>query len=75
MAKQKSEKATPPIQNAPRLYINLAIVGGGIIGLVLQAMIGMDDLQSFLFVGMCCLIAVAIVNYGWLIAQKGKRKG
>ena len=56
--------------SAPRSWINAAIIIGGIIGLIVQALLEMDSEGAFILVGLFCFGAVALVNIGWLIKER-----
>ena len=66
MSKQERTR----LVSAPRSWINAAIIVGGIIGLIVQAGMGLDAEEAFIVVGLFCFGAVTIVNVGWLIRER-----
>ncbi|HLA43413.1 MAG TPA: hypothetical protein VJZ27_08270 [Aggregatilineales bacterium] len=68
----KRERAR--LVTAPRLYINAAIIIGGIIGFFVQAAMNMDNEGAFIITGAFCFIAVIIVNFAWLYHVRRQEK-
>ena len=66
MSKQEKTR----LVSAPRLWINAAIIIGGIIGLIVQAILELDSEASFILVALFCFGAVTLVNVGWLIKER-----
>ncbi len=60
----------PQLIAAPRLYMNLAILVGGIIGLIVQDQQNMGSEQAFILTGFSCFMAVLAVNIIWLIKTR-----
>ena len=67
-----SKRERTRLVSAPRMWVNAAILIGGAIGLVVQAILGLDAEGAFILVGLFCFAAVTIVNVGWLIKENRK---
>ena len=61
-----SKRERTRLVTAPRLYINVAILVGGIIGFFVQDAMNLDNEGAFILTGAFCFLAVIIVNFGWL---------
>ena len=65
-----SKREKTRLVSAPRSWVNAAIIIGGIIGLIVQAMLDLNNEGAFILVGLFCFGAVTIVNVGWLIKER-----
>ena len=65
-----SKREKTRLVSAPRLWVNAAILIGGMVGLIVQAVMELDSEAAFVVVGLFCFGAVALVNVGWLVKER-----
>jgi hypothetical protein len=65
-----SKREKTRLVSAPRSWINAAIIIGGIMGLIVQAILELDSEAAFVVVGLFCFGAVTLVNVFWLIKER-----
>lgn len=62
----KRKHAMPQLISPPRWLLNVAILGGGVVGFVVQDQRNMDNEQAFLVTAGFVFLAVIAVTFGYL---------
>jgi dolichyl-phosphate-mannose--protein O-mannosyl transferase len=61
-----AKKAASGLLTPPRRYVNMAVLVGGGIGFFWQDRMNLDNSAAFALTAVCCLVAVAVLNFAWL---------
>lgn len=70
--KRPPTKTTRPRFSAPRLWVNIGVLLGGLVGFVLQARWNLDNINAFIVTVICACLGVFIMNLIWFAQQRNK---